>query len=132
MSQMSKERMEKALEQLKTISKEDYTKVKALAAIVKPLRSVLHKTPDDYGMLGWRDIYFPSDDGTPLEGWYIPATAGESDKLIIFNQSPPWWVWLVAASFLLNFGLVLRNDWFGPTLYRSRQRSRAMSRPKCQ
>ena len=60
--------MAKALEQLKTISKEDYAKVKALAAIVKPLRSVLHKTPDDYGMTGWRDIYFPSDDGTPLEG----------------------------------------------------------------
>jgi uncharacterized protein len=47
MSRMSKDRMEKALEQLKTISKDDYTKVKALAAIVKPLRSVLHKTPDD-------------------------------------------------------------------------------------
>jgi hypothetical protein len=65
--------MEKGLEQLKTISEEDYAKVKALAAIVKPLRSVLHKTPDDYGMTGWRDIYFPSDDGTSLEGWYIPA-----------------------------------------------------------
>ena len=72
MGRISRERMDKALEQLKTISEEDYTKVKALAAIVKPLRSVLHKTPDDYGMTGWRDIYFPSDDGTPLEGWYIP------------------------------------------------------------
>jgi len=45
MSRISKERMEKALEQLKTISQEDYAKVKALAAIVRPLRSVLHKTP---------------------------------------------------------------------------------------
>jgi hypothetical protein len=27
-----------------------------------------------------------------------------------------WWVWLVVASFLLQFGLVLRNDWVGPTL----------------
>jgi hypothetical protein len=35
--------MKKALEQLKTISKEDHAKVMALAAIVKPLRSVLHK-----------------------------------------------------------------------------------------
>jgi hypothetical protein len=42
MSRISKERMEKALEQLKTISGKDYTKVKAVAAIVKPLRSVLH------------------------------------------------------------------------------------------
>ncbi len=89
MSRIPKERMEKALEQLKTISEEDYAKVKGLAAIVKPLRSVLHKTPDDYGMTGWRDIYFPSDDGVPLEGWYIPAKGGESDKLIIFNHALP-------------------------------------------
>ena len=53
MSSMSKERMEKkALEQLKNISEKDYAKVKALAAIVKPLRSVIHKTPNDYGMTG--------------------------------------------------------------------------------
>jgi hypothetical protein len=38
---------------------------------------------------GWRDIYFQSDDGTPLEGWYIPAKGGESDKLIIFNHALP-------------------------------------------
>src|SRR5215813_237243 len=32
-------------------------------------------------------------------------------------QSPAWWVWLVAASFLLHFGLSLRSDWVGrPTL----------------
>jgi len=87
MSRLSKERMAKALEQLKTISKDDYAKVKALANIVRPLRSVLHKTPDDYGMTGWRGLYFPSDDGTPLEGWYIPAKGGESDKLVIFNHA---------------------------------------------
>jgi hypothetical protein len=78
--------MEMALEQLKTISNEDHVKVKALAAIVKPLRSVLHKTPDDHGMTGWRDMYFPSDDGIPLEGWYIPAKGGESDKLVTLNR----------------------------------------------
>src|SRR5215467_7715618 len=72
MSRMSKERMDKALEQLKTISEEDYAKVKALAAIVKPLRSVLHKTPDDYGMTGWRDISFPSADGTPWKAGTSP------------------------------------------------------------
>jgi pimeloyl-ACP methyl ester carboxylesterase len=86
---MPKERMDAALKQLETISDEDYAKVKALAAIVKPLRSVLHKTPDDYGMTGWRDIYFQSDDGTPLEGWYIPAKGGQSDKLVIFNHALP-------------------------------------------
>lgn len=61
MSRMSKERMDKALEQLKTISEKDYDKVKALAAIVKPLRSVIHKTPDDYGMTSWKDLVIPSD-----------------------------------------------------------------------
>jgi hypothetical protein len=68
MSRMPKERMEKALEQLKTISEEDYAKVKAMAGIIRPLRSFLFKTPDDYGMMGWKDIYLSSDDGTPLEG----------------------------------------------------------------
>lgn len=89
MGRISEERMQKALEQEKTISSEDHEKVRFLANIVKPLRSVLHKTPDDYGMTGWNDIYFQSDDGTPLEGWYIPAKGGESDKLIIFNHALP-------------------------------------------
>jgi hypothetical protein len=84
---MSKERMEKALEQLKTISKEDHAKVKALAAIVRPLRSVLHKTPDDYGMVGWQNVYFPSDDGTPLEGWYIHSGHGRRERQADHLQS---------------------------------------------
>lgn len=47
MSRISKERMEKALEQLKTISPRDHAKVKAIANIVRPLRSFIFKTPDD-------------------------------------------------------------------------------------
>lgn len=47
MSRIPKERMEKAQEQLKTISKEDHTKIKAVANIVRPLRSFIFKTPDD-------------------------------------------------------------------------------------
>lgn len=89
MSRMSAERLSTAQSQLETISPDDYEKVKGLANIVRPIRSVLHKTPDDYGMSGWRDIYFPSDDGVPLEGWYIPAKGGQSDKLIIFNHALP-------------------------------------------
>lgn len=89
MTRMPKERMETAFRQLETISEEDYAKVQGLANIVKPLRSVLFKTPDDHGMTDWEDIYFPSDDGVPLEGWYIPAKGGESDKLIIFNHALP-------------------------------------------
>ena len=89
MSRMPKERMEKALEQLKTISEKDYAKVKNMANIVRPLRSVLFKTPDDYGITGWKDLVIPSDDGIPLEAWYIPARGGESDKLVIFNHALP-------------------------------------------
>ncbi|MEC9368497.1 MAG: alpha/beta hydrolase, partial [Pseudomonadota bacterium] len=89
MSRMSKERMRKAEEQLKTISNEDHEKVKGLAAIVRPLRSVLFKTPDDHGMTGWHDLVIPSDDGVPLEAWYIPAKGKPSDKLIIFNHALP-------------------------------------------
>jgi len=89
MSGLTRERREKALEQLKTISKEDYAKVKALAGMVKMPRSFLFKTPDEYGMTGWVDLSIPSDDGTPLEAWYIPAKGGESNKLVIFNHALP-------------------------------------------
>ncbi|MFC3613645.1 alpha/beta hydrolase family protein [Lutimaribacter marinistellae] len=67
-------------------------------AIVKPLagfavkpafRTPVHKTPADHGITEWEDIYFPSDDGTPLEGWYVPAAGGESDRLIIMNHPMP-------------------------------------------
>jgi hypothetical protein len=47
MSRMSRDRMKKALAQLKTISEEDHAKVKGLANVCRPLRSVIHKTPDD-------------------------------------------------------------------------------------
>lgn len=89
MSRIPKERMNKAQDQLKAISVEDYAKVKGLANIVKPLRSVLHKTPDDYGMKGWHDLHIASSDGVPLEAWYIPAKGGESDNLIVFNHALP-------------------------------------------
>lgn len=89
MSRLSNERLEKALQQQKTISKEDYEKVKGIANIVKPLRSFIHKTPDDHGMTKWENIYFQSDDGVSLEGWYIPAKGGETDRLIIFNHALP-------------------------------------------
>ncbi|WP_052248387.1 alpha/beta hydrolase family protein [Chryseobacterium taiwanense] len=87
---ISKENLEKAAEQLNMISPEDYAKIMGMVGIVKrDFRSILHKTPDDYNMEGWEDIYFPADDGVPLSGWYIPAKGGESDKLIIFNHALP-------------------------------------------
>ncbi|ULA62970.1 MAG: Alpha/beta hydrolase [Nitrospira sp.] len=100
MGRISKERMDKALEQLKTISPEDYAKVKGMANIVKTPRSFLFKTPADYDLKGWRDLTIPSDDGTPLEAWYIPAKGGESNKLIIFNHALP----MCRAGFPGHFG----------------------------
>lgn len=100
MSSMSKERMQKALEQEKTISAEDHEKVKGLAALVKSPRSFIFKDPDYYGMEGWYDLSIPSDDGTPLEAWYIPAKGGESNKLVIFNHALP----MCRAGFPGHFG----------------------------
>jgi len=100
MSRISADRMQKALEQQKAISQEDYAKVKALAAIVKTPRSFIFKTPDAYGLNGWHDLVIPSDDGTPLEAWYIPAKGGESDKLVIFNHALP----MCRAGFPGHFG----------------------------
>lgn len=89
MTGISKERMQKALQQEKTISREDHAKIKAIAGTVKMPRSFLFKNPDDYGMANWESLSIPSDDGTPLEAWYIPAKGGESDKLVIFNHALP-------------------------------------------
>ncbi len=65
--------------------------VKALASFaVKPaFRTPVHKTPSDHGIPNWEDIYFQSDDGTPLEGWYVPALGGQSDRLIVMNHPMP-------------------------------------------
>jgi len=43
------------------------------------------RTPKDYGM-NYEDIFFPSLDGTRLDGWLIPA---DSDKIIICNHFAP-------------------------------------------
>ncbi|MEM1336419.1 MAG: alpha/beta hydrolase [Bacteroidota bacterium] len=81
----------KALQQQQAISEEEYETIKYLAEFaVRPMfRTPVHKTPADHGMEEWEDIYFPSSDGTPLEGWYIPSVRGKSDKLIVINHPMP-------------------------------------------
>lgn len=95
-----KEKLESALKQLDSISEDDYKKVMGLVNVCKPLRSVLHKTPDDYGMKNWENIFFQSIDGVPLEAWYIPAKGNESNRLIIFNHALP----MCRAGFQGHFG----------------------------
>lgn len=50
------------------------------------LRSPILRTPAEVG-LAFQDVTFPSEDGVPLEAWYIPREG--SDKLIIVNH-PRW------------------------------------------
>lgn len=90
-SRLGQEAYTKALGQQKAISEQEYGTIKYLAEFaVRPMfRTPIHKTPADHGMKHWEDIYFPSADGTPLEGWYIPSVQGESDKLIIINHPMP-------------------------------------------
>lgn len=86
---ISPQQMQTALEQEKTISAEDHAIVKVLAGMVKMPRSFIFKNPDEYGMQGWHDLSIPSDDGAPLEAWYIPAKGGESDKLVHLRTRTP-------------------------------------------
>ena len=48
-------------------------------------RAPILRRPDEVG-LKYEDVTFPSMDGVPLEGWFIPA---DSDKLIIHNHFLP-------------------------------------------
>ncbi|QRF63424.1 S9 family peptidase [Variovorax paradoxus] len=48
-----------------------------------PLRSPILRTPADQG-LEFEAVTFPSQDGTPLEAWYIPSPG--SQRLIIVNH----------------------------------------------
>ena len=48
-------------------------------------RAPVLRRPDEVG-LDYEDVFFPSMDGVPLEGWFIPA---DSDRLIIHNHFLP-------------------------------------------
>ncbi len=48
-------------------------------------RTPVLRRPDEVG-LQYEEIFFPSLDGVPLEGWFIPA---DSDKLLVINHPMP-------------------------------------------
>ncbi|NYJ08058.1 alpha/beta hydrolase family protein [Petropleomorpha daqingensis] len=49
-------------------------------------RAPVLRRPDEVG-LAYEDVTFPSMDGVPLEGWFIPAVG--SDRLVIHNHFLP-------------------------------------------
>jgi hypothetical protein len=51
----------------------------------KSMRTPILRRPDELG-LRYEDVFFPSLDGVPLEGWFIPAS---SDRLVICNHFMP-------------------------------------------
>lgn len=55
--------------------------------ILNSMRTPILRRPDEYGM-EYEDVFFPSLDGTPIEGWYIPAKT-KSNKLVICNHFMP-------------------------------------------
>ena len=73
------------------------------------IRTPVLRRPDEEG-LEYEDVFFPSLDGVPLEGWFIPA---DSDRLLIINHPetcnrygypghlPPWNV--MFGGFEVNF-----------------------------
>jgi uncharacterized protein len=61
--------------------------VKQLASAYQLARSPILRKRGEYG-LEYEDVFFPSMDGVPLEGWFIPCEG--SDRLVIANH--PMWV----------------------------------------
>lgn len=64
----------------------DFIVADIVSTFSKPFRSPVIGRPSDLG-LKYEDITFPSLDGVPLEGWFIPCEG--SDKLVICNH-PLW------------------------------------------
>jgi len=60
--------------------------IKQLASAYRLARSPILRKPEEYG-LEYEDVFFPSLDGVPLEGWFFPCAG--SDKLVIANH-PMW------------------------------------------
>lgn len=66
------------------ITEEQLTTIKTIAQNLTKIqsRTPILETPSDYDM-EFEEVFFPSMDGIPLEGWLIPA---DSNKLIICNH----------------------------------------------
>lgn len=58
-----------------------WTLGQAVAASYAPRPALGERTPADLG-LGYRDVTFPSSDGTDLAGWYVPTRDGAAVVLM--------------------------------------------------
>ena len=56
-------------------------------AVGESKRSPVLRRPDEYDMK-YEDVSFSSEDGLPLEGWYIPSKK-DSNKVVICNHFSP-------------------------------------------
>ncbi|MGL6314269.1 alpha/beta hydrolase family protein [Vibrio sp. WXL103] len=73
----------------RAISEEKQQVIKYLAEFaVRPMfRTPLFVKPEEWGIEDYEEVYFPSADGVPLEGWWMKAE--NSNKLIIANHPMP-------------------------------------------
>lgn len=60
---------------------------RVVPAIANSGRSPVLRRPNEYGM-EYEDVSFQSEDGLPLEGWYIPSSQ-VSNKIVICNHFSP-------------------------------------------
>jgi fermentation-respiration switch protein FrsA (DUF1100 family) len=50
--------------------------------LVHPVRSTPHRTPDDVGIVQWREVGFQSQDGLSLSAWVVPTRNGATVILV--------------------------------------------------
>ena len=70
----------------RTREEEDALIKQLVASCSRPIRSPLLHWPEEAG-LEYESIFFPSQDGVPLEAWYIPA---KNSNLLLLVNHPIW------------------------------------------
>lgn len=90
-----------------------WTLGQAVAASYAPRPALGERTPADLG-LGYRDVTFPSSDGTDLAGWYVPTRNGAAVVLMHGAGS--------TRSEVLEHAAVLAEHGLGVLLFDARPR----------
>lgn len=61
---------------------------RVVPAIANTRRSPVLRRPNEYGMK-YEDIHFEAADGACIEGWYLPSSEQDSNKIVICNHFSP-------------------------------------------